>query len=55
MSSDDYIKSSIVNLETELDNTHSSVPNKVEISLSSGYIPEIDSSMELKTRQINFY
>ena len=55
MSSDNYVKSAIINLETELDKVHSSAPKKVEISLRSGHIPEIDSSMELTLRLINFY
>ena len=55
MSSDSYIKSTIINPETELDTIHSSKPKKVETPLSSGYIPETDSSRELNSRQINFY
>ena len=55
MSSDDYIKSAIDNLEIELDKISSRMPRKVETPLSSGYRPELDSSRELTPRQINFY
>ena len=50
MSSEDYIKSTISNLETELDKIHFPMPKKVETPLSSGYIPEIDSSRKLTPR-----
>ena len=55
MISDNYTKSVISNLETELDKIHSSIPNNVEVLLSSGYKPEIDSSRELNPMQINFF
>ena len=48
--SDDYVKSAISNLETELDKIHSSMPKKIETPLSSGYIPEINNSGELTPR-----
>ena len=55
MSSDDYVKSAIENLQTELDKIGSRMPSKVETPLSSGYRPELDSSKELTPRQISFY
>ena len=55
MSSDNYVKSVISNLEAELDKIHYSMPKKVETPLSRGYTSVIDSSRELTPRQISFY
>lgn len=51
MSSDDYVKPAIENLETKLDKINSIMHNEVEAHLSSGYIPELDSLKELTPRQ----
>ena len=53
MNSHDYFKSSIDNLETELNKIYFKLPVKVEKTLSSGYAPDLDSSNELTPRQVN--
>ena len=55
MSSDDYCKSAVANVETELDKVNSKLPKTVETPLSSGYRPELDSSRELSPSQVNYY
>ena len=50
VSSDDYVKSAISSLETELDEIHFSMTKKVETPLSSRYTPETDSSRKLSNR-----
>ena len=55
MSSDNYVNSAIINLETEMDKIHSSMSKKAESPLSSRYRPVIDISRKSTPRQINFY
>ena len=55
MSSDDYVKSAVDNVKTELNKINSQLPKNVETPLSSGYRPELDSSRELTPSQINYY
>ena len=55
ISCNNFVKSTISNLEIKLDKIHYSMPKKVEIPLSSGYESKIDSSRELNPRQITFY
>ena len=55
MSSDDYVKSAINNLQVDLDKIGSRMSSKVKKTLSSGYRPELDNSKKLTPRQISFY
>ena len=55
MSSDEYVKQSIINIEAELSKINSILPKRVSTPLAAGYRPELDSSKELNARQISFY
>ena len=47
MSSDKYVKHAITNVELELAQNDQHLKMKVHMPLSSGYHPELDSSLEL--------
>ena len=55
MSSDEYIKSAIANIEVKLEKIQYILPKLVVIPLSAGYRSELDSSKELNPKQISFY
>jgi hypothetical protein len=55
MSADDYVKSAVANVETELDKVGKKLLNKVASPMTSGYRPELDVSEELDDGQANYY
>jgi hypothetical protein len=55
MSSTEYVKKAVQEVERELSYTESYLPKRVETPLSSGYRPELDFSNELDANQTNYY
>ena len=55
MSSDEYIKSNITNIEVELENIKCILPKRAITQISPGYQPELDSPKELNPKKISFY
>ena len=55
MSSEEYVKSAIENIEQTLAETNQCLPTKCRTPLSSGYRPELDTSPELKTKGLQRY
>ena len=55
MSSENYVKSAIENIEQTLAETNQRLPTKCQTPLSSGYRPEFDTSSELKTEGLQRY
>ena len=55
MSSDEYVKSAIANIEVKLEKIQCILPKHVVTPLSAGYRPELDTSKELNPKQVSFY
>ena len=55
LSSDDYVKRVIREVETELKQKDQMLSKKVSSPMSSGYRPELDASPELKAETANYY
>ena len=50
MSSDKYVKQSILNIEAELSKINMILPKRVSTPLATGYRPDLDSPKELRPR-----
>jgi hypothetical protein len=55
MSSEQYIKAAIANVETKLDKEGQRLPSRCLTPMKSGYCPEVDVSGELKTDGIQYF
>ena len=55
MSSEEYVKAAIGNIEQMLAESNQRLPIKCRTPLSSGYRPELDTSPELKTEGLQRY
>jgi hypothetical protein len=55
MSSEQYIKAAIANVETKLDKEGQRLPSKCLSPMKSGYQPKIDTSTELKLDGIQYF
>lgn len=55
MSATEYVKRAIEEVERELHQKDAFLPKRVETPLSSGYLPELDFSVELDSQQTNYY
>jgi hypothetical protein len=55
MSSTEYVKKAVQEVERELSYLESYLPKRIETPLSSGYQPELDFSEELDANQTNYY
>ncbi len=55
LSSDEYVKRSIAEVEMELRRRDKVLPKKVASPMSSGYRPELDASPELKTEKATYF
>jgi hypothetical protein len=55
MTSEQYIKAAIANVEAKLDKTGQRLPTRCTTPLQSGYRPELDVSAELKIDGIRYY
>jgi hypothetical protein len=55
MTSENYIKAAIANVEEKLDKMGERLPTKCSTPLQSGYRPELDSTAELKIDGIRYY
>ena len=55
MSSDQYCKAAVANVEEKLEKTNKLLPTKCGAPLTSGYKPELDTSSELKTDELQTY
>jgi hypothetical protein len=55
MSSTDYVKKAVQEVERELSYSESYLPKRIETPLSSNYRPELDFSRELDANETNYY
>jgi hypothetical protein len=55
MSSEDYVKAALIDVETELEKVGNRVPTKVSTPLAAGYRAELDQSLELDARRLTYY
>jgi hypothetical protein len=55
MSSDNYVKAAIIDVEKELEKVGNHLPTKVSTPLTAGYRAEIDQSPELDARRLTYY
>jgi hypothetical protein len=55
MSSDDYVKAAVSNVEAELAKDGKKLRSKVSSTMTSGYRPELDVSRELGDEAANYY
>jgi hypothetical protein len=55
MTSEQYIKAAIANVETKLDKEGQRLPSRCPTPMKSGYRPEVDVSAELKIDGIRYY
>ena len=55
MSSDDYIKRAVSEVQTELNKIGKMLPTKVATPMSPGYRPELDITAELDPRRASYY
>ena len=55
MSSNQYCKAAVANVEEKLEKTNKRLPTKCVAPLISGYKPELDTSAELKAHGLQIY
>jgi hypothetical protein len=55
MSSEQYVKAAIANVETKLDKEGQRLPSRCLTPMKSGYRPEVDTSAELKIDGIRYF
>jgi Reverse transcriptase (RNA-dependent DNA polymerase) len=55
MSSDDYVKAAVNNVETELAKNNEKLPSRADCVISPSYRPELDVSPLLDAAQANYY
>ena len=55
MSSDQYCKAAVANVEEKLEKTNKRLPTNCGAPLTSGYKPELDTSAELKADGLQIY
>jgi hypothetical protein len=55
MSSEDYVKQAVSDVETELQKVDKCLPTRVGTPLSQGYRPELDGSAELDAIRGQYY
>jgi hypothetical protein len=55
MSSEQYVKAAIANVEAKLDKTGQCLPTRCNTPLQSGYRPELDVTVELKIEGIRYF
>ena len=55
MTSEQYIKVAIANIETKLDKEGQHLPSRCLMPMKAGYCPETDTSAELKTDGIQYF
>jgi hypothetical protein len=55
MSSEQYVKAAIANVEAKLDKTGQHLPTRCNTPLQSGYRPELDVTAELKIEGIQYF
>lgn len=55
MTSQDYIKAAIVEVESKLQKKGKSLPKKTNVPMYQSYCPELDSSAKLEGEDITYY
>jgi hypothetical protein len=50
-----YVKKAILDIEKELENSNLKLLPNAKTPIASGYRPELDTSPELGSRQLNYY